>query len=146
MVVGDGCSLYALDGEIRAIEPGPFAYMRWTGEGFARREVHRAFHPAQLALEPVEEPFVPPYVEELCLGGPRRRWWQKMTVSTAEGFVAIGGEYDAAQIYADGQLVADHFFNGCAWEVPASLLYGKTCYLVMSELKDDCYLEYRAQE
>ena len=66
-----------------------------------------------------------------------------MTVSSPEGFVQIDGEYDTAQIYADGQLVADHFYIGEIWQVPALLLYGRECYLVMSELKGDCYLESR---
>ena len=99
------------------------------------------FEQAVLTLEPADEPFTPPYEEELTLGGPRRRWWQQMTVSTPEGLVAIHGDYDAAQIYADGQLAADHFCNGQPWQVPASLLYGRECYLVMSERKDDVYFE-----
>ena len=47
-----------------------------------------------------------------------------------------------AQIYADGQLVADNFYYGKSWRVPARLLDGKKCYLVMSERKDDFYKEF----
>ena len=143
MYVGENCNLYMPEGEILAIEDGDFVYHAWTGEGFARHSVKRAFSPARLTLTAEEEPFAPPYEEELCLGGARGRMWHRMDVSTAEGFIAIDGEYDVAQIYADGQLVADHFFSGEPWQVPAALLYGKTCHLVRSELKDDCYLEYR---
>lgn len=49
---------------------------------------------------------------------------------------------DTAQIYADGELVADEFYFGKVWRVPASLLYGKECYLVMSEIRDDFYREF----
>lgn len=142
--VGEQCNVYRLDGEIRAIEDGSFSYHRWTGKGFACVAVNVPFHQAVLALEPVDEPFVPRYAAELHLSGPGDRRWHKMTVSTAEGLVGIGGEYDTAQIYAGGELVADHFFDGEVWRVPAALLYGRACYVVMSALKDDCYLEYRA--
>lgn len=141
IIVGEGCNVYALDGALHAIEDGSFAYARWTGEGFERTEVQIPFEQAVLTLEPADEPFTPPYEEELTLGGPCRRWWQRMAVSTPEGLVAIHGDYDAAQIYADGQLAADHFCNGQPWQVPASLLYGRECYLVMSERKDGVYFE-----
>lgn len=142
--VGEGCNLYLLDGEVQAIEDGAFAWRRWTGDGFERMSLCRPFQQAELTLTAADEPFVPPYEEELTLGGPRRRWWQRMQVSSPDGFVCIGGEYDAAQIYgADGCLLADNFFCGEEWRVPAALLYGRECFLVMSEWRDDCYLEKR---
>ena len=64
-----------------------------------------------------------------------------MAVSTSEGFVTISGEYDAAQIYADRRMVADNFYTGVDWRVPASLLAGRECYLVLSERKNDFYCE-----
>lgn len=144
LYVGQGCNLYWLDGAVYASEAGSFCYHRWNGESFVTEAVNIPFHPAALMLEPVAEPFTPPYEKELHLSGPGKRWWQKMSVTTPEGFVSIGGEYDTAQIYADGQLVADNFFSGEIWQVPARLLWEKECYLVMSEMKEGCcYLEYR---
>ncbi|MBQ7886901.1 MAG: beta-galactosidase [Clostridia bacterium] len=141
IVVGDGCNLYKLDGKITAIEDGGFAYHFYNGNRFETVTVHRDFHPAELTLEPADEPFAPPYIQELSLGGKRSRSWMKLRVTTSEGFVTIPGKYDAAQIYADGVLVADHFYTGQPWRVPAWLIYGKSCYLVMSEQKNDFYLE-----
>lgn len=37
--------------------------------------------------------------------------------------------------------IADNCYIGVPWRVPASLLYDKTCYLVMSEMKNDFYRE-----
>ena len=144
--VGEGCNLYMPERDVLAIEDGDFAYHVWTGESFRRIGVQRAFVPAQLTFMAEEEPFAPLYEEELCLGGARRRIWHRLQVSTAEGFVCIDGEYDVAQIYADGELVADHFYSGEPWQVPAALLYGRECHLVRSELRDDCYLEYREKK
>jgi len=141
LYIGESVNLYWQDGQIAAIEDGSFTYHRYTGSGFERIAVHRAFTPAVLTLTPEDEPFLPPHVSELELGGPRQRTWQRMQVSSGEGFVTITGEYDAAQIYADGQLIADNFYTGVPWLVPAALLYGRDCHLVMSERKNDFYCE-----
>lgn len=141
IVLGDGCNLYAPGGEIAAIEDGSLSYFRYADGCFVPMHVHRDFHAAQLALEPVSEPFTPPYDEELNLGGARARTWYRLHVSTGEGFVTIPGQYDVAQIYADGKLVADNFWTGVDWRVPAALLFDRECHLVMSEMKDDFYRE-----
>ena len=141
LYIGENVNLYTADGQLCAIEDGSFACQRFTGSGFERMEIARSFIPAALTLTPVDEPFTPPYAWELEMGGTRRRWWQRMDVSTGEGFVTISGEYDAAQIYADGKLIADNFYIGVDWRVPAGLLYGRECFLVCSERKDDFYCE-----
>ena len=46
------------------------------------------------------------------------------------------------KIYADGELVADDYYYGKPWRVPCRLLYGRECYLVVSEMKDDFYHEF----
>lgn len=139
--IGDNVNLYSLGGVLCAAEHGSFACWKYVGGGFERIEVKRAFAPAVLTLTPADEPFYPPYARELEFGGERARRWQRMHVTTDEGFVTIPGEYDVAQIYADGQLAADHFYTGVSWRVPAALLYGHECWLVMSEMKDDFYRE-----
>ena len=58
------------------------------------------------------------------------------------GFIEIPFLYDVAQIYADGELVADNFYYGKPWRVPAKLLCDRECYLVMSEMRDDFYKEF----
>ena len=141
LLVGDHVNLYSLRGEICAIEDGSFACWKYTEDGFVRMEIAQAFDPAQLTAVEVDEPFAPPYVYELELGGKRARRWQKLSVSSGEGFVIIPGMYDVAQIYADGELVADNFYTGVDWRVPASVLFGHECYLVMSEQRDDFYRE-----
>ena len=62
---------------------------------------------------------------------------------TANIFVKNGTAVgDVAQIYADGELVADDYYYGKTWRVPCKLLYGKECYMVISEMKDDFYKEF----
>ena len=57
------------------------------------------------------------------------------------GFIELDFKYDVAQIYADGKLVADQYDCGFPWRVPASLLNGKECYLVMSPRLNNIYHE-----
>ena len=54
--------------------------------------------------------------------------------------VTFGEKYDTALILADGKPVADRFYDGTIWRVPAALLKDKETYLVMSELRDDISL------
>ena len=141
IIAGDGCNLYALGGEIAAVEDGSFSYFRYADGCFVPVHVHRDFQSAQLTLEPVSEPFAPPYGEELHLGGRRALTWHRLHVTSSEGFVTISGRYDVAQIYRDGVLVADNFWTGIDWRVPAKLIHGGECFLVMSQQQGNFYCE-----
>ncbi|MGN1115004.1 MAG: beta-galactosidase [Candidatus Ornithomonoglobus sp.] len=142
LYIGDGCDIYESDGCICAVQDGSFAYDMWNGTEFEHHTVQRDFSQAEAAFESVKEPFAPPYAEELNLGGERERVWKKITVSGSGGFIEIPFRYDVAQIYADGELIADNFYYGMPWRVPAKLLCGRECYLVMSEIRDDFYKEF----
>ena len=141
VMIGDGVNLYEANGSIKAIEDGAFTYRVWNGEEFEVMEGGEAVKEALLSVTDVEEPYLPPFQEELSIGGERKRTWKKLTVDSPHGMVRISYRGDAAQIYADRELVADEFYCGEDWMVPAAMLYGKECYLVYSELKKDCYLE-----
>ncbi len=141
--LGEGCDLYKTDGEIRAVQDGNFSYLVWKEEGkFIRVVKERPFIQAQVCFEDVEEPFIPVYGRELELGGERQIRWKRITVTTGEGFIEIPFTCDVSQIYADGCLVADNFYAGEAWRIPAGLIYEKESYLVMSEMRDDFYREF----
>ena len=129
------------NGTIRAVQPGSFRYLLWQDDHFVPREETRSFTPAQLTMTPCPEPFAPPYEEELCLGGRVPRHWYRLEVSGSEGFLRFPQRCDVAQIYADGALAADNFYNGEPWRVPASLLYGRQCYLVMTPPSDAVFMD-----
>ncbi len=96
----------------------------------------------QYTLDPLDTPPLDsPHLCELDLGGPGKRTWYRLTVDGDEGYIILHYRCDAAQIYADGQLVADLFYYGRGWSIPAKLLYKKECYLVMTEPKSGVYLE-----
>ena len=143
LYIGEDCDVYEYDGKIQTIQAGHFEVSVWNGECFGTFYVGEAIQNAVLSAEPTEEPFVPPYVEELNIGSEHKRFWKKLTVDTADGFVEIGGEFDKGQIYVDGEMAADYFYMGEPWRFPACLIYGKESYLVTTEMKADCYLEYK---
>ncbi len=140
--LGKGVDLYESGGEIRSVEQGSYSYLRWRGDGFEEVAVERPFQEAELKRTAVAEPFLPPYEEELNLGGERRRTWYRLEVTSPEGFVEIPDVCDVSQIYADGELVADHYYCGEPWRIPAALLWGREACLVLSEWKDDFYREF----
>lgn len=142
LYIGKNCDLYECNGEICAVKDGDFSYGVWNENCFDEYSVKRDFIQANAVFETVDEPFVPPYIDELNLECERRREWKKITVDSDKGFIEINYIGDTAQIYADGQLVADDFYYGRTWRVPAKLIYGKECYLVYSEMRNDFYREF----
>jgi len=142
LYLGKECDLYLCDGEIHSAGDGEFCYYEWNGTQFNEKYSGRPIENAVITMTNCEERFIPPYVEELELGGPRKRRWKKISVDSPYGMVSIVYEGDAAQIYADGKFIADEFYKGTPWRIPASLLYKKECYMVVSEMKDDFYREF----
>lgn len=144
LYIGNGCDLYEYNGEIASIADGDFEYRFWNGTEFEKYTVCGLQNEAaEIEFTEVDQaPFEVKYASELHIGGTRKLSWKKISVSSENGFVEIPFECDAAQIYADGVLVADEFYYGKVWRVPAKLLYGKETYLVMSEMKDDFYKEF----
>ncbi len=140
--IGKGMDIFEADGNILSAEDGSFYYEVFDGSAFNEVFVEKSFTPARLILTECEKPFEIPYSYELSIGGERKLRFMKLEVTSDEGFVSIGETYDVAQIYADGQLVADSFYYGIDWRLPAKLLFGRECYLVMSEMKDDFFREF----
>lgn len=143
LYIGKNCDLYWQEDTLQSVQDGDFSYVQWQEDHFEEGFVKREFHQAEISFTDLSTaPMEPDYLEELCLGGARTLTWKQIEVSTAEGMVEIPYACDVSQIYADGKLVADNYYYGAAWRVPAKLLYQKDCYLVFSELKDDFYKEF----
>lgn len=140
--IGNRVDIFEADKEILSAEDGSFSYELWNGESFETMRTEVEYSAAELKLTECEKPFEIPYPYELSIGTERKLRYMKLEVTGAEGFVELHESYDVAQIYADGILVADSFYFGKAWRLPAYLLFGKECCLVMSELKDDFFREF----
>ena len=138
-----GCNLYEENGQIHSVEDGEYICQKWNGSEFETLKIGQSAKQSNVEITGVENaPFEPKYKEELCIGGERELTWKKINVDGGYGFAEIDYVGDVAQIYADGELVADDYYYGKTWRVPCKLLYGKECYMVISEMKDDFYKEF----
>lgn len=141
--IGGGCNLYEENGQIHSVEDGEYICQKWNGSEFETLKIGQSAKQSNVEITGVENaPFEPKYKEELCIGGERKLIWKKINVDGRYGFAKIDYVGDVAQIYADGELVADDYYYGKTWRVPCKLLYGKECYMVISEMKDDFYKEF----
>lgn len=141
--IGGGCNLYEENGQIHSVEDGEYICQKWNGSEFETLKIGQSAKQSNVEITGVENaPFEPKYKEELCIGGERNLTWKKINVDGRYGFAEIDYVGDVAQIYADGELVADDYYYGKTWRVPCKLLYGKECYMVISEMKDDFYKEF----
>lgn len=141
--IGGGCNLYEENGQIHSVEDGEYICQKWNGSEFETVKIGQSAKQSNVEITGVENaPFEPKYKEELCIGGERELTWKKINVDGRYGFAKIDYVGDVAQIYADGELVADDYYYGKTWRVPCKLLYGKECYMVISEMKDDFYKEF----
>ncbi|MCC8161546.1 MAG: beta-galactosidase [Oscillospiraceae bacterium] len=141
--IGGGCNLYEENGRIYSAEDGVFECMKWNGGEFEKFVVNQPYTAANVTVEDISSaPFEPKYKEELSIGGERHISWKRITVDSDYGFAEIEYVGDAAQIYADGRLVADDYYYGKPWRVPCKLLYGRECYMAVSEMRNDFYREF----
>ncbi len=136
--------LYEEDGNIRAVQGGEHTVYKWNGIEFEKYgTVYENDANGEVKIEDIgSAPFEPKYKEELALDGERKITWKKISVSSPDGFAEINYEGDAAQLYADGELAADDFYYGKPWRVPCAMIYGRECYVAISEMKDDFYREF----
>ena len=141
--IGGGCNLYEENGQIHSVEDGEYICQKWNESEFETLKIGQSAKQSNVEITGVENaPFEPKYKEELCIGGERELTWKKINVDGGYGFAEIDYVGDVAQIYADGELVADDYYYGKTWRVPCKLLHGKECYMVISEMKDDFYKEF----
>ena len=141
--IGGGCNLYEENGQIHSVEDGEYICQKWNESEFETLKIGQSAKQSNVEITGVENaPFEPKYKEELCIGGERELTWKKINVDGRYGFAEIDYVGDVAQIYADGELVADDYYYGKTWRVPCKLLYGKECYMVISKMKDDFYKEF----
>jgi len=152
------CDLIRVEGEssgVRPVQIGTYDARKWDGEKgkFTDLRVGKPPSPNRPVLTAWrlnQAPFEIPemFAAELKLSGASQilplTWWKLEAHGDPNGFVEFPEVYDVAQIYADGKLVADQYYCGFPWRIPASLLIGKECYLVMSPRDGKAYREDEA--
>lgn len=152
--LGDGVNLYEVscsqENVIKSVETGNFSYSLWdekdgtwlkiavnTGKETAGQDKDTNCGAAGAVWRMAE--CSPAFniegeaARQLKLSGDQAHIsWKKLDVINDQGFVVIDEEYDVIQIYCDGRLIADRYYDGAVWRVPAELMCRHECYVVMS--------------
>lgn len=118
-------------------------YLRKVDEKvFVERNISKEACHTKLSIE--DGFYVPEldYPEEFSVCGGKKLLCKKLSVDSPDGLVSINMEFDVAQIIADGKLVADCYYYGKPWEVPASLIYGKETYMVYTPVNKEIYMDF----
>ena len=112
------------------------------GKVFVERNISKEACHTKLSIE--DSFYIPEldYPEEFSVCGGKELQCKKLSVDSPDGLVYINMEFDVAQIIADGKLVADCYYYGKPWEVPASLIYGKETYMVYTPVNKEIYMDY----
>ena len=140
--IGDNCDLYEKDGVIYNVTGNSYRAKLFDGEKFCNITGGTDIPDAVLTVKETTLDFVPEYSEEfVACKNPRMRQYE-LCVSSPYGFVTINEECDVAQIFADEKLVADLYYYGVPWEIPAKMLYGKKCVLLVADSDSVFYKEY----
>lgn len=121
------------------------SYLKWEAGNFVRHEVRAEEKQHTVSLEETE--YTPhEYDCELNIGCERRIRAYRIKTGAADGFVKIDYVGDAAQLYSGGRLIADDYWYGKSWLVPCSIFENGEAELLISELRDDVYLETDVRE
>lgn len=144
LFIGNDCDLYLSEGAtIMSVENKPYSYLHWNGSGFDEMNVNLPYTEPDIEITDCDEPNVnKPIEDELNIGDPRKITWKKVKVNGTQGFVEFDFKSDVMQMYADGELVADTYYCGFPWRLPAKMLSDKECYLAYSEMRNDFYKEF----
>ncbi len=133
------------EGKVYRTGSAELSYSEWVNGGFVKKRIILPVKNNDVSFESID--FVPhEYDEELNIGGNRDVKAYRINTSAKDGFIKIEYCGDTAQLYSGGKLVADDYWYGREWLVPAELLKNGEAELLISELKDDVYLETPIRE
>ncbi len=155
--IADDCELVCDMGRIKKAGFGVGAYFEYDGGSFIRRATGQEVRLATVSVKQVEGADVDTtyqyeLLENFHLRGEnifkfdsymaeRKLAYYELSVSNPYGYVHIAYSGDTAQLYYDGKLCDDHFYNGMEWVVPAKHMYGKKVVLIISEYTHDIYVD-----
>ncbi len=155
--IGSNCDLMCDDEKIEVVGFGKGEYCRCDFDGCVALTGGEEIELANVSVKPldtadIEKDYQYELIEKLTPWGERifkydsslvqrKLAFFEISVSNANGYVHIAFSGDTAQLYYDGKLCDDCFYNGMEWIIPASHFYGKKVVLVISEYLHDIYVD-----
>ncbi len=156
---GVDCDLIFDDGEIKVMGGGVGEYLLYKNGTYERFVIGKDLDLAEVSVKEIDEPkldktFFYELFENVRPIDPTKAWgglesfmverklkFYKVCVSTPYGNVHIKYSGNTAQLYYDGKMCDDNFYNGMEWVVPAKHMYGREVVLVISEHTHDIYVD-----
>ncbi len=145
IIIGDGADI-VLDGdEIKACNFGDFAYFEYENKSFVRYEVKKEMKLATVSYKEIESAVVDPLffyeLQGFCEKGRRALHYFDIEVKGTDGYVYLDYIGDSAQLFVDGKIFDDHFYNGTTWILAAKDLAEKDVKLVVAEFTYDVIID-----
>ncbi len=156
---GIDCDLIYDCGEVKILGGGVGEYLAYNNGSYERFEIGEELDLADVFVSEIDEPELDKtYFYQLFENGrhydPTREWsgiesysvdrklrFFKLKVTTPVGNVHIQYSGDNAQLYYNGKMSDDHFYNGMEWVVPAKHMFEKDVVLVIAEYTHDIYVD-----
>ncbi|MDO4617929.1 MAG: beta-galactosidase [Clostridia bacterium] len=157
--LGCDCDIIYDMGNIKIAGYGAGEYFKYNGTVFEKKSAGEDVELAQITVKQIENPdiedrfkyelfqnirFCPRddgIVDCEAYMAERNVAYFELEVSNSNGYVHIVYSGDTAQLYYDGIMCDDNFYNGMEWIVPAKYLYGKKVVLAISEYTHDIYVD-----
>lgn len=148
ILIGNNADLVIDGEEIRACNVGAYAYWELDEGKFNYKKFDGKFKKATVSFKEVRIAPVDPrffyILHNLASTRSKRRplhFFELEITGGDEGYLYIDYSGDSAQIYADGKIYDDHFYNGMSWILPVKELVGKKLYMVIAEYTKDIYVD-----
>ncbi len=155
--IADDCDILCDMGEIKIAGYGIGRYHEYDGNSFVEKTVGEEVQLAEINVREVEnldidKTYQYELFENLHLYGEtvwkfdpylvdRKVAYWELSVDNPNGYIHIKFSGDTAQLYYDGKMCDDCFYNGMDWIVPAKHFYGKKVILAISEYTHDIYVD-----
>ena len=148
VIIGDKTDLILNDNKLSACNFGDYAYYELENGSFVRYEEKKATNFPDVSYEEVRSaPVNPTYFYEFHLkhhedfGRRKLHFYNINLTDGSDGYLNIRYYGDVAQLYLDGEMYDDHFYNGTDWYVPVKDLVGKKIVLIIAEDTNDIYVD-----
>lgn len=155
--IGNGCDLIRDNGEIKTAGFGAGEYFRFGGDGYVTEHTGNDVILAEVTAHEIIDPDIDKsYQYELFenfsfdnekkpvhCSVERKIKYYELTVTNCNGYVHIGYSGDSAQLYYDGKMPDDNFYNGTEWVIPAKYLFNRKVILAIAEYTDDIYVDIK---
>ena len=151
LYIGEDCDLIDENGDVSSCGFGSYTYYTFKDSAFERHNVKRDYDRAEVSYYEVTDVEInDKFMYELvtdcgagdkCERVDRRLKYYKLEVFGNDGYIRIKYSGDSAQVYLNGNLYDDNFYNGSDWVLPAKELENQEVIIVIAEYQHNLYVD-----